>query len=46
MDNVSLLAMHEAQLLQEAPRGAEQYRQIVQEYTNAALMTILGGECE
>lgn len=44
MNNVSLLVANEARCLQGAPGGAEQYRQIVQAYTDAALAAVLRGE--
>ena len=44
MDNVTMLVANETRCLSFAPEGAEQYRRIVDEYTDAALALVLRGE--
>ena len=44
MDNTMMLAMAEANCLQLAPGGREEYRLIVQMYARFAISEIVGGE--
>lgn len=44
MDNTLMLAVAEANCLQLAPGGREEYRQIVRMYARLAMAEIIGGE--
>lgn len=44
MQNAMLLSMQEFRCKCDAPEGAEEYRRIVQGYTEAAMQLLWGGE--